>query len=223
MNPGGQNIQQAREVLNSLPLLDLSKPHKFITPVKRINEGQDVLRFLASRAYVDIGKFVMQLNFSMCPRKVEVDGIQQIKTWELGKPDIVFPKAVQRIQNMLERIDRITDEVPPDTGPRRFGNVSFRKWYSLLESRIVDLLMESLPASVFDDGPSEEITARDELTAYLLGGFGSAQRLDYGTGHELSFLAFLGCIWKLGGFLSEVTDQSSSDIGRSIVIGIIEP
>jgi serine/threonine-protein phosphatase 2A activator len=222
MNSGGQNIKQGQEALNSLPLLDLSKPHKFITPVKRINEGQDVLRFLASCAYVDIGKFVMQLNFSMCPRKVEVDGVQQIKTWELGNPDIVFSKAVQRIQNMLERIDDITDEIPPDTGPRRFGNISFRKWYSLLESRVPDLLKEYLPASVFDDS-SEEITARDELTAYLLGGFGSAQRLDYGTGHELSFLAFLGCIWKLGGFRSEIADQSSIDIGRSIVLGIIEP
>jgi serine/threonine-protein phosphatase 2A activator len=223
MNPGGQYSQQDRESLDFLPLLDRSKPHKFITPVKRINEGQDVLRFLASRAYVDIGKFVMQLNFSMCPRKVEVDGVQQIKTWELGNPDIVFSKAVQRIQNMLERIDSITDEIPLDTGPRRFGNVSFRKWYSLLESRIPDLLNEYLPASVFNDQPSEEVTVRDELTAYLLGGFGSSQRLDYGTGHELSFLAFLGCIWKLGGFRSEVASQSSSDIGRSIVIGVIEP
>lgn len=223
MNPGGQNIQQDREALNSLPLLDRTKPHKFIIPVKRINEGQDVLRFLASRAYVDIGKFVMQLNFSMCPRIVEVNGEQQIKTWELGDPDIVFSEAVRRIQNMLERIDGITDDVPPDTGPRRFGNISFRKWYSLLESRAPDLLKEYLPASVFDNGLSGEITARDELTAYLLGGFGSAQRLDYGTGHELSFLAFLGCIWKLGGFRSEFAGQSNSDIGRSIVLGIIEP
>jgi serine/threonine-protein phosphatase 2A activator len=223
MNPGGQYIQQDREALNNLSLLDRTKRHKFIIPVKRINEGQDVLRFLASRAYVDIGRFVMQLNISMCPRVIEVDGEQQVKTWELGNPGIVYSEAVQRIQNMLERIDGITDEVPPDTGPRRFGNISFRKWYSLLESRVPDLMKEYLPASVFDNRLSEEITASDELTAYLLGGFGSAQRLDYGTGHELSFLAFLGCIWKLGGFRIEFSDQSSNDIGRSIVLGIIEP
>lgn len=35
---------------------------------------------------------------------------------------------------------------------------------------------------------------------YLLGSFGSPQRLDYGTGHELSFAAFLCGIWVLGGF-----------------------
>ncbi len=207
---------------NSLPLLDRSRPQKFIKPVKRINEGHDVSRFLSSRAYIDICKFVMQLNFSMCPRIAEIDGVQQIKTSDLWSPDLVFSNAVQRIRNMLERIDGITDEVLPDTGPRRFGNVSFRKWYDVLESRVPDLLQDYLPSSVFDYGSSQEISPRDELSAYLLGGFGSAQRLDYGTGHELSFLAFLGCIWKLGGFQSEIADQSCRDIGRSIVLGIIE-
>jgi serine/threonine-protein phosphatase 2A activator len=219
----GESIPKEREALNHLPLLDRSKPHKFIKPVKKINEGQDVPRFLVSRAYVDIGKFIMQLNFSMCPRKVEIDGVQKIKVWELGSSEIVLSIAIQKIQNMLEQIDGITDEVPPDTGPRRFGNISFRKWYSVLESRVPDLLQNSLPARLLDDGSGDETTATDELTAYLLGSFGSAQRLDYGTGHELSFLAFLGCIWKLGGFQSEIEDQTSGDFERSIVLGIIEP
>jgi serine/threonine-protein phosphatase 2A activator len=65
------------------------------------------------------------------------------------------------------------------------------------------------------------VAVLDELTPYLMGGFGSAQRLDYGTGHELSFLAFLGCIWKLGGF-TKVPSQDGS-LERSIVIGVVEP
>jgi serine/threonine-protein phosphatase 2A activator len=223
MDPEGQSGQQDREALTPLPLLEPSKPHKFITPVKKINEGQDVPRFLTSRAYVDICKFIMQLNISMCPRKLEVDDAEQVKTWELGNPDIVFSKAVQKLQIILQKIDGITDEVPPDTGPRRFGNTSFRKWFELLESRVPDLLKEHFPAGIVDDESNGEVTARDELSAYLLGSFGSAQRLDYGTGHELSFLAFLGCVWKLGGFQIENANQSTSEIGRSVVLGIIEP
>jgi serine/threonine-protein phosphatase 2A activator len=223
MDPGGQCGQQERGSLASLPLLDQSKPHKFIPPVKRINDGQDVPRFLTSRAYIDICKFIMQLNVSMCPRKLEVDDALHVETWELGKPNIVFSNAVQRLQIMLEKIDGITDEVPPETGPRRFGNVSFRKWYELLESRVPDLLKEYLPAGIVDEDSNGEGTAREELMVYLLGCFGSAQRLDYGTGHELSFLAFLGCVWKLGGFQVDNATQSVSDIGRSIVLGIIEP
>ncbi|KAK5277966.1 Serine/threonine-protein phosphatase 2A activator 1, partial [Cryomyces antarcticus] len=52
-----------------------------------------------------------------------------------------------------------------------------------------------------------------------MGSFGSAQRLDYGTGHELSFLAFLGCIWKLGGFPR--TEAGVEE--RGVVLGVIEP
>ncbi len=45
-----------------------------------------------------------------------------------------------------------------------------------------------------------EQEALQELKPYFIGSFGSPQRLDYGTGHELSFLAFLACLWKLGCF-----------------------
>jgi serine/threonine-protein phosphatase 2A activator len=39
--------------------------------------------------------------------------------------------------------------------------------------------------------PSDGVDANAELKEYLLGSFGSPQRLDYGTGHELSFVAFI--------------------------------
>ena len=211
---------KGRRNLEALQLLDLSNPHDFIKPVKKINEGQDVQRFLTSRAYVDIGKFIMQLNISMCPRQLIVNGTKQIKAWELESPDIIFPGAITQIQDLLTKINEITDEVPPDTGPRRFGNVSFRKWYELLESRVSDLLEEFLQADILHYG-GKGVVAKDEISTYLLGSFGSAQRLDYGTGHELSFLAFLGCLWKLDAF--EVASQTIDEISRSIVLGVIEP
>ncbi|CAD6499782.1 BgTH12-03895 [Blumeria graminis f. sp. triticale] len=54
-----------------------------------------------------------------------------------------------------------------------------------------------------------------------MGSFGSSQRLDYGTGHELSFLAFLGSIWKLGGFSDEEAETMTTS--RNIVICVMEP
>lgn len=221
MEPVDKAEGKDRRNLEALPFLDLSNPHDFIKPVKKINEGQDVQRFLTSRAYVDIGRFVMQLNISMCPRQLTVDGTKRIKTWELESPDVIFPGAVTHIQDLLTKINEITDEVPPNAGPRRFGNISFRKWYELFESRVSDLLEEFLPADILLDGGGEGGVAQDEISAYLLGGFGSAQRLDYGTGHELSFLAFLGCLWKLNAF--GVANQTIGEISRGIVLGIIEP
>jgi serine/threonine-protein phosphatase 2A activator len=43
----------------------------------------------------------------------------------------------------------------------------------------------------------ENRVAAVELKEYLTGGFGNPTRIDYGTGHELSFAAFLCCLFKL--------------------------
>jgi serine/threonine-protein phosphatase 2A activator len=202
----------------SLTILDPSSPHTFIQPAKRIHEGHDVPQFLTSKAYGDIGLFVMQLNLSMCPRKLS--GSKHVETWQLDS-SIALSEPVRKLQELLTSIDAIIEEAPPDTGPRRFGNISFRKWYEFLESRVHDLLQSHLPRNVVEYGGTDGVSALDELTPYLLGAFGSPQRLDYGTGHELSFLAFLGCIWKLDGFTKDARPDGTLE--RSIVIGVIEP
>lgn len=210
-----------RTTVPCLNKLDPSKPHTFITPAKRINEGQDVSAFLTSRAYRDLMTFVLQLNASMFPRYTIDDGSSPSKTqaWELGSSDVVFSKPIIHLRKLLSSLDGIIDEVPPDKGPRRFGNVSFRKWFQTVEGRISELLADHLALEVLSFSTATEFSAKNELEAYLLGSFGSPQRLDYGTGHELSFLAFIGSIWKLGGFESTTSGVEE----RAIVLGVIEP
>lgn len=222
-----QQVPQPQAATGDFPVLetwDPSAQHRFIKPVKQINDGPDVAKFLTSKAYRDIGTFVMQLNRAMCPRKsVGADGKDKIQTFQIGSEYETQPvDSVRKLQDMLARIESYIDEAPPDQGPRRFGNVSFRKWYQFLEQRVTGLLDEFLSPSVlnFGSGDAGGATASDELISYLLGGFGSPQRLDYGTGHELSFLAFLGCLWKLGAFKD---GKPGGDIERSIVLGVFEP
>ncbi|KAJ6127243.1 Serine/threonine-protein phosphatase 2A activator 1 [Penicillium sp. IBT 18751x] len=206
------------QMIRVLQKLDPSTTHNFIAPVKKIHEGHDVSTFLTSKAYADIMTFLLQLNRSMFPTKLP-DGT--VQTWQLGTEDVQFSAPVRQLQGLLSKLEDIIQEVPPDTGPRRFGNISFRRWHEVLESRASNLLREFLPAELLDtpsstaDGP----TAESELKAYFLGSWGSGQRLDYGTGHELSFLAFLGAIWKLNGFPN--ADPGVEE--RSIVLGVIEP
>jgi len=38
----------------------------------------------------------------------------------------------------------------------------------------------------------------EEIKVYLLDSFGSYERIDYGTGHELNFVVFLLCMFKMG-------------------------
>ena len=202
-----------------LSILGASRPHKFLVPVKRINEGHDVSTFLVSEAYRDIMTLVLQLNKAMFPRLVPESTPQEISTkvFEFGSDVVPFSDTIIDIQELLKSLGRIIDQVPLDTGPRRFGNVSFRKWHELLEERATTLLEQHLPDQVRSFNHDVDSCAVSELRAYFLGSFGSSQRLDYGTGHELSFLAFLGGIWKLGGFRTSVDEQ------RGIVLGVIEP
>jgi serine/threonine-protein phosphatase 2A activator len=204
-----------------LSFLDPSKPHTFAKPTKRINDGDDVSHFLTSEGYRDIGLFIMQLNRAMCPRKVPgPDGKEVIRMWTKQEAAPPAGNSVRRLQEMLAKAESFLDEAPPDPGPRRFGNVSFRKWLGILEDRTPALMKEFL-ADVAEFGKEDEGDgSMDELMAYFLGGFGSAQRLDYGTGHELSFIAFLGCLWKLGFFKD---GQQNGPVERSIILGVFEP
>jgi serine/threonine-protein phosphatase 2A activator len=206
----------------TLELLDRSAAHTFKAPVKCINDGEHVSFFLTSKAYADIMTFIFQLNVAMLPRKAKAEGSNSkpAQEWTLNQPDMVFPPVVQNLAKLLKTLTSIVDEAPPDPGPRRFGNISFRKWYDIVRERISDLLDQYLPAEVVTPSSSpSDVTAKHELEAYLVGSFGSSQRLDYGTGHELSFLAFLGCLWKLGAFPS----STDGEVERAIVLGVIEP
>lgn len=215
--------------VSNVPFLKLlSKTHvaTFITPLKYINEGHDVSIFLVSKAYGDIVTFILQLNRAMFPsyiQDVSTSGQNRIQTWDLGCQAVDFSETVQNLRQLLGRLDRIIDEVPPDPGPRRFGNASFKKWYQTVEDRTSDLLKSYLSESTLRYPHESEVTAEAELSSYFLGSFGSSQRLDYGSGHELSFLAFLGCIWKLGGFSSPDERSSPGNEERAIVLGLIVP
>ncbi|KAJ5773353.1 hypothetical protein N7457_008249 [Penicillium paradoxum] len=203
-------------VIRVLSPLDSSIAHTFIDPNKKIHESQDVSAFLTSKGYTDIMTWILQLNRSMFPLKLPDDSVQP---WTLNSDTIQFSARVRQLQRLLSKLEDIIQEVPPDTGPRRFGNISFRRWCEVVESRASDLLRECLPAELLQRGSGDGTTAETELKAYLLGSWGSGQRLDYGTGHELSFLAFLAGIWKLNGFPK--ADPGVEE--RAIVVGVIQP
>lgn len=51
-----------------------------------------------------------------------------------------------------------------------------------------------------------------EVKTYLLESFGSYERLDYGTGHELNFIVFLLCMFKLGVLKTEALKSAVNNI-----------
>ncbi|ETN39190.1 uncharacterized protein HMPREF1541_05413 [Cyphellophora europaea CBS 101466] len=195
---------------STLEVVPKPSSHVFQKPTKRIHDGPDLQSFLTSYAYRDIMTFILQLNHATVARRVTEGNSTTLHQWTLDSPNLEYSDPVQRLRTLIKKLESLIKDVPPDTGPRRFGNVSFRTWYKLVEDRITSLLAETLPP---DLSPGIE-----EIGAYLLGSFGSPQRLDYGTGHELSFLAFLGCLWKLDYFQKSAPGVEE----RAIVLGVFE-
>nr|OQO28464.1 hypothetical protein B0A51_05543 [Rachicladosporium sp. CCFEE 5018] len=196
------------------PILERRVPATFITPRKRIEDGNDLAFFHSSIAYRDIKIFLLQLNRAIFPRLGE-DGNTEVCDLQQRAE---LSSTGTGVAAIIGALSDAVNAVPPETGPRRFGNVAFRTWYKLAESKLDDLFDEHL-GSVLDliatNDDQRRTGVREELKVYLLGGFGSAQRMDYGTGHELSFLVFLGCLWKLSAF------QAGEE--RAIVTGLVQP
>lgn len=124
--------------------------------------------------------------------------------------------SVRALQELITAIQLLIRDFPPEPGPRRFGNISFRKWHEMLSHK-VGVFLGLGP--IGDTLQRYDSSASSEVVCYLLASFGNTQRLDYGTGHELNFIAFIGCLWKLGHFNN---DPQGGDVEREIVLGVIE-
>ena len=90
----------------------------------------------------------------------------------------------------LQQLNDWVDDHPPSSQALRYGNPAFRDWFDHMASAAPDLLRPVLPT------PLQPAVV--ELTPYLVHSFGNRTRIDYGTGHETTFVALLYCLAVLG-------------------------
>ncbi|XP_022783824.1 serine/threonine-protein phosphatase 2A activator-like [Stylophora pistillata] len=147
----------------------------FAEPKREILNPSDVVKWEKSQAYSDYLGFILTLNDAVKGKTMTVD--------------CPSSEALEKLITMLETLDTWIDEIPPTDQPQRFGNKAFRTWCSRLDEN-ADRMIQGLL-------PEKFIGASIELTAYLRDGFGNKTRIDYGTGHEACFIAFLCCLFKL--------------------------
>jgi len=166
----------------------------FTTPQKRIHTHDDLALFHSSPAYTLLTSFIVHLNSCISPLDASTGAVSPPEDFTTDSPSTIVSPEVEGVAKLVADLTTLIDSVPPETGPRRFGNVAFRKWLQLAQEHVAqDGGMDAyLPARV--------LPGKDELLFYLTNSFGSGERLDYGTGHELAFAAFLCAIWVLGGF-----------------------
>uniref|UniRef100_A0AAR5Q2L5 Serine/threonine-protein phosphatase 2A activator n=1 Tax=Dendroctonus ponderosae TaxID=77166 RepID=A0AAR5Q2L5_DENPD len=159
----------------------VSEDHAFVTPVKLVKTLDDMQKWDKSEAYFEYLGFIYALN-------------DAIRGKSNSKASEGASQNVNKICGVLNTLSLWVDQIPPVSQPQRFGNVAFKTWYGRLKEEAIQLLQDILPADIYRAIP--------EIMVYLEEGFGNATRIDYGTGHEISFVMFLCSLFKIG-FLTE--------------------
>lgn len=172
-----------------------------VIPTKKINDTRDLVYFKKSLAYkrlqdtisfivtsvkgIEVPKDVLNAIILHKPVNDETLSSSSMLLSTQIQQDVELSKVTEQVLNVLQQFNVLIDDTPPDEGPRRFGNYAYRKWSKKLET--TEILKQ---ASTFNHHKHKF----DEISYYLLNSFGSSTRLDFGTGHELSFIAFIGIL-----------------------------
>lgn len=166
-----------------LPVPPASPPFAFQAPAKRIASPDDIARFHASLHGRHFLGFVAALSASVHGRK-------------LSDPLPCPPSpAVSALLDLISALSALVASTAPSPHNSRYGNPAFRLWHEKLSDSVNELIA---PITATAASSSDLAGAEVELAPYLLDSFGNGSRIDYGTGHETNFAAFLYCLARLG-------------------------
>lgn len=193
------------QTLSSLPLLDATSSLQSTSPaIKRIQSDTDVVTWQKSTAHQILVLFLARLCESAVGKSTRVWARSEINPRD---------DQIERVLELLDELQTWTNEIEPLKTPQRFGNSAFRSWGQRLEERITSLHHKLLPSALHP--------YISELQEYLLGAFGSWIRLDYGSGHELSFLAWLCFLVRLGALPYGASKSSRIDAEERLALEVI--
>lgn len=179
-----------------------------LEPIKKICDESDLALFKTSVAYdrlLQILRFLAEkvravevptgfLSPEIVTRSEDMHEDDKAKLSQ-SPDDSKLSQSAQRVLHILDVFDNLLTDTPPFTTSLRFGNLACRDWHHKVEAESPKLVAELTR--------SNAIAA--ELNYYLTNAFGSEMRLDYGSGHELSFIAFIGGLFELRFFEASVT------------------
>ncbi|KNC54193.1 serine/threonine-protein phosphatase 2A regulatory subunit B [Thecamonas trahens ATCC 50062] len=183
------------------------KTGPFRTPVRRVLSPMDMGGWLQSEAYGNLMGFIQAVNSA-------VKGRSMREYAESAEGALPLSPAVQALVEMLAKLDAMVDEIEPVDQPMRFGNKAFVTWLDKAVAAMPGLIDDALEASgwaaehaearggaaeaVGATEPTESPSPAIELVAYLSESFGNRLRRDYGTGHEMYFVAFMAALAMIG-------------------------
>ncbi|CAK9141546.1 unnamed protein product [Ilex paraguariensis] len=173
------NTQQAiilTPVPQSQRVPTISLSHIFQTPTKRIHSKNDIVRLHSSDTLKNFLGFIVALS-------------ESIRTHKLSDP-CNLSSTVDSIISILQTLIQFIDEIPPIPQSSRYGNLSYRTWHDRMTGNAESFMLQFLPPDLH--------SATIELVPYFTDSFGNSSRIDYGTGHETNFTAWLYCLARMG-------------------------
>lgn len=157
-------------------MADNTPKYDFKAPSKEVKSPMDIQKWLNSETYHELNNF-----------------IQTICKCITAKPNsskcFVSP-SIEKLLKLLDHLQKLVELTPPINQPQRFGNAAYKTWHKLMS--------ESFEENCGDLIPADAIV---ELKPYFVESFGNATRIDYGTGHELTFVMFIMGLFKIGALL----------------------
>lgn len=144
--------------------------------MKELSLPEHIPHWEKSVAYRDLTGFILAVNEAVRGKKITEEHL--------------VSETIQKLSSLIDKLLIWVDEIPPIDQPQRYGNKAFRDFYKRLKDNAEDELR-----SVLDEKYHKAVP---EISVYLIEGIGNDTRIDYGTGHELCFVAFLCCLFKVG-------------------------
>ncbi|XP_034489476.1 serine/threonine-protein phosphatase 2A activator-like [Drosophila innubila] len=153
--------------------------------VQRVRRESDTVLWHNSIAYQELIAFISRTSTA----------IQGVRQFYHG--DYPISPTMQRLCNIFDRLTQMltsqqgasTDKPDHYSEVKRPSTVeSYRNWSRQMLRGIFSMVEQAVPSKM-----CEHV---GELGQYLAGSFGNQSRLEYGTGHELSFLFFLCALFR---------------------------
>lgn len=178
-------------------------------PVREISNEGDLARLHQSETFKQFFAFIQTLGGA-----IQSQSARPFYSSLPSNPHLRW--AHELLKEMQERIRHYP---PLTTLNSRFGNPTFRDWLDNVRQFVYEQhgQQSALP-----------LEYRDEIASYLVNSLGDWHRLDYGTGHEAHFAAWLYCLCQAlpldkGDTQSESVQQipsffSSTDYGHLILL-----
>lgn len=179
------SYQSDLDVKAAMPALTLDRANltkrAWERPTKRILSSHDLRRWLNSESAQSFVGFITALNEAVRGKKLS-DSAPSSPT-------------VDALIKVLDTLEGWIDQIPAVSQSLRYGNPAFRTWHARAVAKAPELMATVLPAELAE--------ASKELGLYLTDSLGNATRIDYGTGHETTFVALLYCLCVLDCFGEE--------------------